>query len=186
MVRPPSPDAVALDTEIASHVRQKRIGDHRIALLLAEVHARGIHKEFGHANIVDYARVRHGIRGAAPRRLLGERLQELPALNQAMSDGQIDWTKAREVARFATPQTEAAWTEVARDHTNRVLENAIAASEDGLPPTHVALEDLPDVVRMTFRLKKESAEILQDTLTWLRGICGITGKDLDDGELLVM
>jgi hypothetical protein len=186
MIRRPSPRAIALDAELAVHAREKRIADHQIAILLAEVQAQGIHLEFGHANIAAYARVRHGIGCGAARCLLGERLRELPVLNQAMAAGEVDWTKAREVVRVATPETEAAWTEIARTVTNRVLECAIAAAEDGLPPTHVALEDLPGPVRMTIRLDRESAEILHATLTWLRSSSGITAKDLDDGQLLAL
>ncbi len=40
---------------------------------------------------------------------LAERLEKLPLMAQAFSQGEVPWTKIREVARVATARTEREW-----------------------------------------------------------------------------
>ena len=107
---PPSTVAITLDSELAERVHEKRATEHRIAVLLAQVQAGAHHRAFGYAKLVDYAVHRHGLSAGHAKGLaqLGQKLPELPLLNQAMAEGLLDWTKARHVARIATPASEAA------------------------------------------------------------------------------
>ena len=59
---------------------------------------------------------------------LAEALEHLPALRKSVASGDLPWTTAREVARVATPQTEAAWLREARGSSRRALERKIRAT----------------------------------------------------------
>ena len=41
--------------------------------------------------------------------LVARRLEELLEIDKALSDGEVPWTKVREIARVATPATEGKW-----------------------------------------------------------------------------
>ena len=70
---------------------------------------------------------------------LARRLPGLPVLSASLECGELDWTKAREIVRVATPDTELAWVERAASVTSRVLEGEVATSLVGeLPPSRAA------------------------------------------------
>ncbi len=58
---------------------------------------------------------------------------DLPRLNAALAAGEVDWTKAREVVRVATAETDASWTECAKTMSARVMEREVVASRIGDP-----------------------------------------------------
>ena len=57
---------------------------------------------------------------------LGRRMAELPAVERAFAEGDLGWTKARELLRVVTPDVEEAWVERAKGLTNRQLEEQVA------------------------------------------------------------
>jgi hypothetical protein len=115
---------------------------------------------------------------------IGRHMRELPALAAAFSDGRLSATKAREVARVATPDTDAAWTERACVSTSRVLERQVAAARRGdtPPPDPAALPASPRVT-LRFDVSVADAEVIRATLARLR-LQGGFGADCDDGVLL--
>ena len=54
-------------------------------------------------------------------RLAGD-LQRLPRLHEAVAEGRIGWTKAREVAKVATRRNETRWISEAQQSSRRELE----------------------------------------------------------------
>jgi hypothetical protein len=189
MIRQPSALALAIDTELSTNVRGYQASEHRMAVLLARMDHDKLHQEFGYAKLTDYAAERLGLEPHQTRALLriGKKLPDLPLLDRAMADGQLGWTKVRELAKVLTPQNESAWIELARAATSRLIERAVqACGKDGAPPSLMDLEDLPEQVVLTFRLSGRDAEMVRMGLQLLRASCGPGTELLEDGALLAM
>ncbi len=85
-------------------------------LWFADIMRRGLFKEFGHASINQYAQMELGFSKSRTRdfvRLAG-RLDKLPAVREAMSNGELGYTKARELVSVATPETQDSWLKAAK------------------------------------------------------------------------
>jgi hypothetical protein len=85
-------------------------------LWFAEIMRRGLFKEFGHASINQYAQMELGFSKSRTRdfvRLAGQ-LDKLPAVREAMSNGELGYTKARELVSVATPETQDSWLKAAK------------------------------------------------------------------------
>lgn len=158
-----------------------------LASLLWELRRTRAYADRGHANVEQYAEVELdlGVRQVRDLIAIGRRLGELPALARAFADGQLGWTKAREVVRVATPETDSAWTSRAVVATNRDLERQVSAARPGEPPP---AEDTwragPARVRLSLELDAAQAETLGAALVRLRHEGGF-GPDAGDGLLLV-
>jgi hypothetical protein len=80
-------------------------------LWFAEVARRSLYRELGFASLELYAVEGLGFtrdRYFQFRRLAAD-LERLPRLQAAVASGEIGWTKAQQVARVATPASEARW-----------------------------------------------------------------------------
>jgi hypothetical protein len=80
-------------------------------LWFAEVQRRSLYREFGHASLELYATQSLGF---SPNRYwqfkrLADDLERLPVLREAVASGALGWTKAQQVARVATPETQSVW-----------------------------------------------------------------------------
>jgi hypothetical protein len=89
---------------------------------------RKLYRDLGYASIHQYAELALGFKKSKTSQFLrlSESLKELPRLRRSMAAGELSWTKAREVAKVATPKTEAAWIREARKSPRRVLESRVA------------------------------------------------------------
>ncbi len=87
-------------------------------------------RRLGYATETQYARERLGISHSAllGRRSLALRLEKLPLVAQALGAGQIGVEAALQVARVATPSTQAAWVERARQRTVKHLREEVGAA----------------------------------------------------------
>jgi hypothetical protein len=66
---------------------------------------------------------------------VGTKLEDFKLLDAAFLDGILNWSKVREIVRIATPETEHAWIEYARNHNAREVQAAVRGlSEGDLPP----------------------------------------------------
>jgi hypothetical protein len=98
--------------------------------------------------------------------------------------GRVGYTKAREVARVATPETDAAWTTRALETTNRALERQVAAAQRGdAPPADPDAEPGPARVRVTVAMSAADADVLAAAFARLR-LDGGFGTDVENGTLL--
>ena len=93
---------------------------------------RGWYKDVAYPRVEDFAWVELEIPAGKAKDLvaLAEKLEGLPRIAEAFAAGEIDWTKARTIARVATAADEDAWLYEARSSTNRGLERNRAP----LPP----------------------------------------------------
>jgi hypothetical protein len=99
-------------------------------LWFAEVQRRGLYRDLGHASMELY--VTEGLGCSRNRywqfKRLADQLEQLPVLKAAVADGQVGWTKAQQVARVATAETEAAWVDRAVVGGRRELEVAVRSA----------------------------------------------------------
>src|SRR5262245_37006280 len=100
------------------HHRQGQIADRAIGFYLLEMQERNIHEPYQNAAV--WARKNlEGIEKPERKLFTAMRVADLPLLAQAFAGALVPWTKIREVARVATPDTEEEWLEFARTHNCR-------------------------------------------------------------------
>jgi hypothetical protein len=80
-----------------------------------------------YASIHQYAELALGFKKSKTSQFLrlSECLKELPELRRSMAAGDLSRTKAREVAKVATPETETAWIREAKETSCRALETRV-------------------------------------------------------------
>src|SRR6476659_1641669 len=109
---------------VALHRTLKRIAKARAHLDLQEAEALReaqrlqLWRQFGHASLADYMVQELGYsshRVADDRLRLANALPELPKLTEALQNGEINFSQARELARIVTPETEQPWLDKAKE-----------------------------------------------------------------------
>ncbi len=130
-------------------------------LWFGEVVRRDLYRDLGYASAHQYASEALGFSRNRTNQFLrlAAELERLPHLRAAVADGSVGWTKAQQVARVATPRSEAAWVAKARGATREELARAIKARRGapasaqgdlGLQVAAIPLE--PPAVTVTLRL----------------------------------
>jgi 5-methylcytosine-specific restriction endonuclease McrA len=99
-------------------------------LWFAEVQRRGLYRQLGHASLHLYATQALGFSDNRywQFKRLADDLDRLPVLKDAVAAGELGWTKAQQVARVATPATQAAWVAKATAKGRRELEREVRAA----------------------------------------------------------
>jgi hypothetical protein len=121
-----------------------------LSRLLLRFHRADGWRRVGYASETQYARERLGMSRSSllAKRALALHLETLPRLSAALGSGQIGVEAAVQLARVATPDTEAAWVERARQRTIKHLREEVAAARvavrvsgefDCLPPEDAEL-----------------------------------------------
>jgi hypothetical protein len=138
-------------------------------LWFAEVMRRHLYREFNCSSINQYAMTRLGFSKSRTRdfiRLAGK-LEDLPAVKEAMTSGDLGYTKAREIVAVATPETQDGWLKAARgtrqDLVREIKKVKRAAQVDPgqgelMPalPTVVAPKELPVRFQMDLTPEQEA------------------------------
>jgi hypothetical protein len=161
--------------------------EHDLAVLLCRLHASRLYAERGHSSVVQYAEVeldltpRHTMELVA----IGRKLPKLPALAAAFATGQLGWTKARELIKVATAETDEEWVARARTTTSRDLEALVAHTRPGEKPPDTRTQLTRGPVRsvLRFELDVADAEIVRRALRLLR-LEGEHGVETSDAQLL--
>ncbi|GDX82608.1 hypothetical protein LBMAG42_44190 [Deltaproteobacteria bacterium] len=181
-------EATTLHERLLANRRSHRQAEHQLALLLAELSDRRLHSELGYSSVFEYADRVLDLPARQARDLIriGRHLPELPALSAALADGQLGWTKAREIVSVATPATEAAWVERAIAVPSRELEKQVACANMGeLPPdTATGPERGPERRRVVLEMQSSDLEVLRQALGLMRAQMGVDAAEVDDGVLV--
>ena len=123
--------AAEVDRRLRQALHQLQLAERNAVLWFAEVLKRRLFKDLGFSSIYQYAGEALGF--SPPRTAqfirLCESLEGLPGLKQSVATGEVSWTKAREVAKVATPQTESAWVNLARTESRRQLERRVRLTQ---------------------------------------------------------
>lgn len=177
--------AHSLHEAILETLRAERLAVYRRAHLVLELQQRGLVRELGYASMRAYASDVLDMGSSKLRALLrlAREAPKLPAVEDAVRDGSIAWTKAVEVLRVATPDTAAAWIERARNCTSRELERQARGSDRGEPPPDP--DELgPPRRRRSWMLEARHSDLADRVIALLRMQTGLADEDLDDGRLI--
>jgi RuvA, C-terminal domain len=158
----------------------------------------GVHQHLGFGSFAEYIErlFGYGPRWVEERLRVAEAIEQLPEMEQALRDGGINWSTARELTRVATAQTEGQWLEATRGRTARQVEEMVAGHEPGDQPGDLADPSLRrHVLRMevsaetfaTFReamakLRREAGESLEDDAALLLLARQALGGPSDEGR----
>ncbi len=127
----PGLPAIEVHEHLCEAVTEMRLVEQNAVFWFSEVLRRKLFRELGYASIHAYgsealgfsrSKVYHFIR-------LSEAFADLPRLKQAVTTGQVPWTKAREIVSVATKTTEARWVKEAKSSSRRELEEKVAETK---------------------------------------------------------
>jgi hypothetical protein len=123
--------AVEVEARLVSALGDLDTARKNAVIWFGEIVARKLYLEFGCSSIYHYASMRLGFSRARTAYFLRlcRSFEALPALKESVATGAVPWTKAREVVKVATPETESFWVEQARTTGRRELEQRVAATQ---------------------------------------------------------
>jgi hypothetical protein len=177
--------AHTLDQQIRAARARHHQAEHELAVLLARMADDRLFLQLGYSSVHHYA---EQVLDLTPRQVrdlvhIGRRLPDLPVLADALKEGRLGWTKARELLRVITAENEAEWVDRAADITSRALEHQIAGTPFGDPPPGDDDEPHPKPARrrLVFELESTDAEVVERAMALLRARAG----DLDRGAALL-
>ena len=183
-------DSIALSERARAACADMRRASHHLALLLVELADEGHLRHLGYASLTNYAAAVLDMTPREARGLyrLGRAFPTLPALAGAMEAGALDWTKARELLRVVTPDTEAAWVARAQERSSRALEREVSATLFGAPPPAEGAQIVPESQRGRLSLEGERSDIdtIRRAIAVHRSRCGLDTEELDDCALLAL
>ncbi len=158
------------------HRRLKRIVKARAALdaqeaeALREAERLGMWRHYGYGSLIEYMEMELGYppRVALERLRVAKAIVTLPAIGEAMAQGDLSFSAGRELTRVATPETEGEWLEAASDKNVRDVENMVSGHKRGDKPTDPvdpALRTRPqrfdDIDDETRALVRQARQILE-------------------------
>jgi len=102
----------------------------KMGLCLLALKRSGAFRKLGFGTLSAYAERVLQLSGRKVGALLGaaEALEHLPLMSEAFRAGKVCWSKVRVMHGLATPETEAAWLEFAKQHTSVEVERKVALS----------------------------------------------------------
>jgi hypothetical protein len=144
----------------------------------------GAHLKLGFGSFVEYVERLFGYRPRFTQEKLrvAEALEELPELDRALREGELNWSAVRELTRVATLSTEQPWITAARGRTLRDVEKLVSGRKPGDRPGDPAS---PEAKRHTLRFDV-SAEVLATFRDAMAKLRRETGGRLDDDEALLL
>ena len=171
----PGLPASEVDRRLVALAHVHRRVESVLCFYLHEVENRRLYLKYGFASTVDYARERLGFEDRKTRSLvnMAERFEELPRLKKAFRQGDIPWTKAREVVKVATPKNEAKWLDRCQSMSNRQLEQEVKRKQ---PPTKKKT--------LFFVLEGDRVEAWEQAREALERLAGKTLSDIEVFDLL--
>jgi len=138
----------------------------------------------GFASLYEYADRYIGLnrRQTEERLRVGRCLEHLPVVDEALEQGEVPWSKVRELTRIATADTERDWLTWSQARTCREVEHAVATRRRGDRPS-----DPGDPSRQKHRL---SFEVTAETIAAFRALEQQVRQDLgthqvDDDTVLL-
>jgi len=123
-------DARTAHEQLRAALIALREAERNVVTLFAEIKRRRLYRELGYSSIQLYASKALGFSRTKTYEFirLAESLEKLPQLKRRVESGEVPWTKAREVVKVATPETEGEWLKLAETKSRRELESEVAKS----------------------------------------------------------
>lgn len=124
-----TPDLPAADVDRRLRAAVHALGDaeHNVVVWFAEMRRRRLYCDLGYASMRQYARLALGFSTtrAADFDRLAARLDQLPRIRASVASGELGYTKARELIRVASADSEERWLEEAATASRRELERKV-------------------------------------------------------------
>src|SRR3984885_6019784 len=141
------------------------------------------HVHLGYGTFGEYIERLFGYKPRSTQEKLrvAEALEQLPAIAQALANGGLNWSAARELTRVAVAETESAWLDVARGKTVHQLEALVAGKSPGDGPSSVGRRDAPRHV-LRFEVAPETLALFREAMNKLKR----SGTPLDDDSALML
>lgn len=116
--------------------RLEDVGRYGTGFYLGDMKVRREHVTHGEPTTEDYGENKVGIAGRTVRERIQvvEDLETLPRIYRAFQKGEITWSKARALARVATPENEEEWLDFARGKPVREIEREVQGKKKGSRP----------------------------------------------------
>jgi hypothetical protein len=151
-------------------------------LWLARAERAEIHRQLGHATILEYVErvLGHGPRVARERLRVARALETLPRLRAELESARLSYSAVREVSRVAKPSTEERWIERVSGLSLREVEEAMAAHKPGDDPDDAPDPDLA-MRPITFELTPRTLALLRDATRMLEDE---VGHPMTDDQLI--
>jgi hypothetical protein len=99
-----------------------------------------VHERLAYSSYLSYLEhvFGYGPRLASERIRVAEALTQLPAMLEAMAQGDLHWSAVRELTRVTVPETEGEWLAAASGKTVRDVEDMVSGRKPGDKPTDPA------------------------------------------------
>jgi hypothetical protein len=139
-------------------------------------------RRYGCASLVDYLEREMGYtpRAAIERLRVAKAIVDLPQIAEALNEGELSFSAARELTRIATPETEGEWLALSADKNLREIEQCVSGHERGdRPDDPIDPPASTQIVR--FEVKAETYAVLRQAMTILERELG---ERLDDDALV--
>jgi hypothetical protein len=165
---------------------------------LVQARRAGVHRHLGFGSLAEYVERLFGYRPrwTEERLRVADALQGLPEIEQALRDGAITWSAARELTRIASRENEQEWLEAAKGLTARQVEDMVAFHRpgdgprdpaDSSPRRHVLRMEVSAETLATFReamakLRRDAGESLDDDAALLLLARNTLGGPNDQGR----
>lgn len=150
--------------------------------LILAIERTGAYLDYGCSGGIHYAIMQLGLPLKQAQLLVrvARELECLPLLRYLADNGDIEWSKLREIVRVATSDTERRWAELCRDHTYAQIEDLVSRSLRGeIPP------DRPVATRPRSELRCHFDPDQMATLErGLQVMCQATGRALSMAEAI--
>lgn len=143
-----------------------------------------VHRHLGFGSFAEYVDrlFGYGRRAVDDKLRMAMALEELPRLSQALRQGEVNASAARELSRVATRETEREWLEAARGRTVHQIERMVSGRSRGDRPADPAD---PATQRHVLRF-----EVSAETLAHVREAFGAIRRrsedSLDDDAVLLL
>ncbi len=126
-------DHLEAHEKLRAAVETLRSAERDAVTLFADFRRRKHYRKMGYSSIRLYATQELGFSRTKAYEFirLADKLEELPRLKKRVESGEVPWTKAREVVKVATPETEGEWLELAETKSRRELEHEVKVSRAG-------------------------------------------------------
>ncbi|MEO8180856.1 MAG: hypothetical protein ABI895_18645 [Deltaproteobacteria bacterium] len=163
--------------------RERAAADAEEGRWLLAAQRAAVHVHLGFGSFGEYVERMFGYKPRSMQEKLrvAEALEGLPALERALSSGEVSWSAVRELTRVALSETEHEWLELARGKTLRQLEQVLAGKHSGdAPASPPDLSAQRHVLR--FDVAAETFALFRDALNELRRR---TAAALDDDSALL-
>ena len=119
--------ASSVDRKYRNAIKGMRKSEAEASFYLADMERRRLWKKLGYSSTIHYAMVAGCISEGKAWQLLklGRDLERYPRLRQAFAEGEVGWTKLREVLRLKEKGDDSGLLDLALSRTNRELEQYV-------------------------------------------------------------